>query len=452
MDSESSGFLQTCPGCRRQFSHPGAFSNHLSTCKSKKSRITSALTALQQFYQETKKRRLHARDNQNMDPKPVVNTGVPSNPSTSDSAALNASPSSDNHDALGDSNQLDDRPIAERRPRRNIRMPARFLDQGPTGQAALPPISPPEPHSWPTSPSQGRHVRPRARDILKSPRNVFGLFRQYRAESFPSHDPDAGLEPLEHSDVLSDAPNINPVHSLPQSMIYPYPNENAFLLGEWFWDNCVQKSISSFNKLISIVSRPEFKPEDVRRIPWDSINEELGSSSDVGEMWIDEPDAGWTDTPITISVPFHRLTSNPGPQIYTVPSFRHRSIVSILKEKMANGEDFRNFHLEPYELHWQREDMPDGHSTRVHGELYTSPAFLEAYEEIQKLPGEPGCLLPRVLVGLMFGSDSTLLTSFGNATLWPCYMYFGNESKYRRSKPSCKLCNHIAYFQKVDQV
>jgi len=27
-------------------------------------------------------------------------------------------------------------------------------------------------------------------------------------------------------------------------------------------------------------------------------------------------------------------------------------------------------------------------------------------------------------------------------------MYFGNKSKYRRSKPSCKLCNYVAYFKK----
>jgi hypothetical protein len=333
-------------------------------------------------------------------------------------------------------------------------MPARFLDQVPASQAALPPqaVSVSEPHS--TSTSQSQQLRSGLQKILKSPRNVFGLVRQYNADSFPSHDPDAELEPVEHSDVLSDlfnTPNFNSVPNfdlLPQSMTHPYPNENAFLLGEWFWDDSVQKSKSSFSKLISIISRPEFKPEDVRKVPWDTINQELGSS-DADGVWLDEPDAGWTESSVTISVPFHRLTSNPGPQIYTAPPFHHRSIVSILKEKMTNAEDFRHFHLEPYELRWQRESMPDGHSTRVHGELYASPAFLEAYEEIQKLPGETGCPLPRVLVGLMFGSDGTLLTSFGNAALWPCYMYFGNESKYRRSKPSCKLCNHVAYFQKV---
>jgi hypothetical protein len=49
----------------------------------------------------------------------------------------------------------------------------------------------------------------------------------------------------------------------------------------------------------------------------------------------------------------------------------------------------------------------------------------------------------------MFWSDSTQLASFGDASLWPLYMFMGNESKYRRCKPSQHLCSHVAYFKKV---
>ncbi|KAG1832562.1 hypothetical protein F4604DRAFT_1945993 [Suillus subluteus] len=74
---------------------------------------------------------------------------------------------------------------------------------------------------------------------------------------------------------------------------------------------------------------------------------------------------------------------------------------------------------------------------------------MDAHRELQESPGEAGCDLPRVVVALMFWSDSTHLTTFGNAKLWPLYMYFGNESKYRRCKPTCNLSNHVAYFQKL---
>jgi len=105
------------------------------------------------------------------------------------------------------------------------------------------------------------------------------------------------------------------------------------------------------------------------------------------------------------------------------------------------------FHFEPHELLWQRNKDTD--PVRVQGELYTSPAFIDAHRKLQDSPREPGCDLPRVVIALMFWSDATQLTSFGNAKLWPLYMYFGNDSKYGRCKPSCHLCEHVAYFQTV---
>jgi hypothetical protein len=74
---------------------------------------------------------------------------------------------------------------------------------------------------------------------------------------------------------------------------------------------------------------------------------------------------------------------------------------------------------------------------------------MDAHNSLQESPGEPGCDLPRVVIALMVWSDSTQLTNFGNAKLWPLYMFFGNESKYRRGKPSCHLCEHVAYFETV---
>jgi len=64
----------------------------------------------------------------------------------------------------------------------------------------------------------------------------------------------------------------------------------------------------------------------------------------------------------------------------------------------------------------------------------------------------PGCTLPHHIVALMFWSDATQLTSFGDAKLWPLYVFFGNQTKYRRGQPSAKLCSHVAYFQMVSTI
>lgn len=68
----------------------------------------------------------------------------------------------------------------------------------------------------------------------------------------------------------------------------------------------------------------------------------------------------------------------------------------------------------------------------------------------QALPAEPTePSLPRYVIRLMFSSDATMLALFGTAKVWPVYMLYGNESKYRRSKASLKLFEEVAYFQSV---
>ena len=51
----------------------------------------------------------------------------------------------------------------------------------------------------------------------------------------------------------------------------------------------------------------------------------------------------------------------------------------------------------------------------------------------------------------MFSSDSTQFTAFSAAKLWPIYLLIGNESKDRRSKPSCQAFEHVAYLETVSK-
>lgn len=300
------------------------------------------------------------------------------------------------------------------------------------------------------SPTMLASMRSQFRKLLRSPRNVFGLSRQYTTEEPPSHDPE---EILTLNDLCSFPPAANLVRpsTFPSSSsatqtnnpYAPYPNLSSFRLGEWYWNDGVQKSRESFRNLTQIVGDPGYRPDDVAGTNWAHIDACLGSDSHGEEEWEDE---GWHSTPITISIPFHQRTDDPGPRDFLAGNLHHRSLVSVIREKLANTDDDREFHYEPYELNWKPGVWDE---VRVQGELYTSPAFLEAHEAMQSMPGEPRCDLPRVIVALMFWSDATHLTSFGNAKLWPLYLFFGNESKYRRCTPSYHLCNHVAYFEAV---
>jgi hypothetical protein len=347
--------------------------------------------------------------------------------------------------------------LAERRPRRQNRLlPARFRDIIPESLPFLHPTpsdQPPLPPSTSTvsaipASAPAGSLATRIRQIFRTPRNVFGLSRLYQEP--PSHDPEEHVDLNDLFDCSATAGNASRQHG--ENLFHPYPNRNSFLLGDWNWNHGIQKSRECFKELLNIVGSPDFNPHDVRHTDWTKIDSKLAGNnfdtqSSVGNSdWIDEDD-GWNKTPISISVPFHSRAKNSGVQNYFIGDLYHRNLVSVIREKLKNPDDSRHFHYEPFELLWRPTVSSD--DVRVHGELYTSPAFLKAHQALQDSPREPGCDLPRVVVAMMFSSDATHLTSFGTTKLWPGYLYFGNESKYHRCRPSRHLCNHIAYFLAV---
>ncbi|KAF6761428.1 hypothetical protein DFP72DRAFT_1062420 [Ephemerocybe angulata] len=231
----------------------------------------------------------------------------------------------------------------------------------------------------------------------------------------------------------------------------PFASSSAFSLAEWYWSS-TSKSYADFQSLINIFKENDFSLADATRINWKSAFHELGANrdevNDGSRDWIH--DDGWSTTRVSIDVPFHNRLKNSGVHAYEIGDFRHRSILSVMKETIQNPKRQRHFHYHPYKDCWS--PRPDSQETELYGELYTSRAFREAHNELQKLPPVliEGKTIERVVVGMMFSSDATHLSTFGpTASLWPLYLMFGNESKLRRCRPSEKLCDQIAYFLKL---
>ena len=71
-------------------------------------------------------------------------------------------------------------------------------------------------------------------------------------------------------------------------------------------------------------------------------------------------------------------------------------------------------------------------------------------EEHLKIKAQPhDCKLETFVIPILLWSDSTLLASFGNASLWPIYLFLGNLTKYTHCKLSLFLAHHITYIPKV---
>jgi hypothetical protein len=196
-----------------------------------------------------------------------------------------------------DSNAVgDDTPIANRRPRRTIQLPQRFRDIVPESLPSLPPAGyqPSVPSDFPSSsaplPSPlasaasgpNTSLTSRILQVLRTPRNIFGLFRQYRADKLPSHDPEelVGFRDLQDGPTSCDQSLQNL-----DSIFYPYPNENSFRLGEWYWNHGIQKSRESFSELLTIVGDSKFRPEDVQHKQWNKIDKKLAGN--VGDGGLD---------------------------------------------------------------------------------------------------------------------------------------------------------------------
>ena len=290
--------------------------------------------------------------------------------------------------------------------------------------------------------------------MITTKMNSFGLFRLYDEDSTPStDDPEdqSGVDPL--STPRFEAPMSQP---WPSSMnpFYPYPNENSWRIGDWYWNEGAQKSKHSFKKLVEIVTSSDFRTEDLYHTNWTAIDRQLGSLETIhdpsqatpdSEEWQAE-DRGWMQTDITISVPFPRRSLDPGPRNYTIANFHHRCLLSIICKVLLDPIRCKTFRFEPSSLRWKCSC--DGEDIGVYGELFSSQAFIAAHCDLQDVP-PTNCTLPRRVVALMFWSDATQLMAFGDAKLWPLYVYFGNESKYQRCTPTMNRCSHAAYFQTV---
>ncbi|KAJ7477578.1 hypothetical protein FB451DRAFT_1032783 [Mycena latifolia] len=288
--------------------------------------------------------------------------------------------------------------------------------------------------------------------------NSFGLYREY--PRIPTHDPDGTLSLHDLSDIPKPpapaGPRVAPAIVVPSTLgprpesdnpYYPFPNSTAYGITNWMWSGSPLKSIQEVTKLVTFLKSDSFRKEDLACFNLVHETERLDKSTSSGTGTSPAARDGWAEVSVEIKVPdgeAHSVTS-PVP-LYTVPGLFLRPLSEVIKSAIQDTMS-RHFHFTPFKQY--HKTHPDAEPSRVHDEIYSSDAMIEAYEQLQSQPGEPGCDLERVVLGLMWWSDSTHLASFGNASLWPLYLFFGNLSKWVRGKPRSGACHHVAYIPKV---
>lgn len=222
-----------------------------------------------------------------------------------------------------------------------------------------------------------------------TPPNKFGLYKRFWTLEKHPHDPDfytsGGDLQDDQEDVLEEGTAAQP--SLPANRYHPFPNASSFWLGQWYWDEW-EKSRESFQQLLAILTNDQFNPQDLLAANWKTIQESLASSQfddvvkdvDGENIWVDDG-RSWQTASISLDVPFHSQCVEPGSRLYSVEGFRYRPLVSVIRAKLEERNGGDHFHIVPCDLRWQRQGS--GESIRVYGESYHSPAFLDAYKEVQ---------------------------------------------------------------------
>ncbi|KAH6901821.1 hypothetical protein BKA70DRAFT_1435826 [Coprinopsis sp. MPI-PUGE-AT-0042] len=241
-------------------------------------------------------------------------------------------------------------PLSIRRPWRQIRLPAHYLENTMVS-SALCITDNVEAGTWWTSAA-----------------NAFSLWRCYYGRQLPSHDAERNADFQDTNEPPEfEAVSINP--QIPA--LGPFPSLSAFWFADWWWNGGNEKSAQELQKLLTLFTTEGFSFQDAFTTDWKATikvfdaDEDEGNTDNSEQSWFD--DANWILTPITIP---------------------HRRIISVIEEKIRNVKH-GHFHYQPYELMWS---PPSGSELEdeqldlcVQGELYNSPALCKHIAYLESL-------------------------------------------------------------------
>ncbi|KAJ3559339.1 hypothetical protein NP233_g11288 [Leucocoprinus birnbaumii] len=350
------------------------------------------------------------------------------------------------------------------RPIRQRKIPRRFQDMVPStstpifqihaaeNQPSLP--QPPQvhletPEPIPTDPPLQLH---------ETEPNSFGLYRLYA--HLPSANPEDACDP----DDLSDSHNHHKalasqsqrwwtglgaaLNSAKDSFYAPFLNVTVYRLMNWFYSGSTTKSLADLDQLVStVLLADDYDPAHLKGFSASCEGKRLDEVAGMAEKGSKEGPAAkgkWRVSSVELPVPVEGkefADESQAPRL-KVDGIHHCSLVEIIKTAFSD-ESARGFHYMPFKLF--RKSNTQAEPERIYSELYNSDAFLEEHAKLQKQPRKLNCTLETAVAAIMLWSDSTHLADFGNASLWPIYCYFGNQSKYERAKPTAFAAHHLAY-------
>lgn len=270
--------------------------------------------------------------------------------------------------------------------------------------------------------------------------DAFYVYREYPTQ--PSAIPDKECQLEDYSNKAYENPAAANVISAAdvKEIIMPCPNMSTYLLQHWHWVEGNHKTQESRESLIkNVLLHPDFSVDDIRNINWSRLDDELGKKQSTGLC------AGWNSTPLRLNVPAYTNNTSSYTVTFETAPLHFRKLMDVVTDAFSSNNP-KQFFYDPFLLYCS---PPGSSRQRLHGEFYCCDAMLNAHADVQKLPAEPGCTLPRSVAALMFASDGAPVTQFSTTNIHPIYLFFGNQSKYERCKPTSHSCYDVAHIPQV---
>ena len=212
----------------------------------------------------------------------------------------------------------------------------------------------------------------------------------------------------------------------------------------WLNNGGTTKSEAEITSFIrNVIVQPEFDKNHL--VNFDAHRENMRLDKAISHS---ELKSQFRESSVDILVPSGSQTTEP--KTFTVPGLLHRNLTATIVDAFQ-GPLAHLLHYSPFKLFHRNAVTKE--EERIHGELYTSDAFLAEHEKLQKYgklpPDQLDCKREKVVAALMYSSDATHLADFGNAKAWPIYLMLGNHSKYIRGMPNSGAMHHLAYIPSV---
>ncbi|KAF8546201.1 hypothetical protein OG21DRAFT_1479705 [Imleria badia] len=215
-------------------------------------------------------------------------------------------------------------------------------------------------------------------------------------------------------------------------MAYQYSGTNA-------------KSGAELDRLPRFLNHPKFHVPDTIHFSHTREEQRLDKFLET----VEKPfpmEHGWKCSSVKIHLPkgHCQFPSESEALEFEVGGIYHHDLTNVIRT-VFEDEVFMTYNTTPFTQYWKVGKQVQ----EVFSEAYVSAEMWQAYEEINMLPQEPDDNLECIVASLMMWSDSTHLTNFGDTSLWPFYLFFGNKSKYTRGKPTSNACHHVACIPKL---